>query len=150
MSDCDLSVHLLQTPAPMLASVSLAQRCSVLLAEVVSCRMMALTTDSFPGASQFMPSVVWRCLCASLTTTHIGAPGEGFQCNSFSVVLHESVSLSVNRHCLESNITGAGVSPDSLISAPCVVVGSACGLNLACRLRRSWRLSHLPSSLELH
>jgi len=112
--------------------------------------MMVLTTDSSPGAGHIMPSVVRPCSCSSLTTLHIGAPEEGFRCNSFSLPLHESASLAANRCCLESKTTGAGVSPDSLITAPHGVVGSTPMMDLACRLRRSWRSSRLPASLGSH
>jgi len=47
-------------------------------------------------------------------------------------------------------IAGAGVSPDCLISSPCVVVGSAPRMAMACRLRRSWRSSCLPTSVGSH
>jgi len=112
--------------------------------------MMVLTTDPSPRAGHIMPLVVWPCSCSSLTTLHIGAPEEGFWCNSASLPLHASLSLAANRCCLESKTTGAGVSPDSLISAPRGVVGSAPRMDLACRLRRSWRSSRLPASLGSH
>jgi hypothetical protein len=47
------------------------------------------------------------------------------------------VSLAVNRCCLVSRATGAGVSPDSLIRAPIGVVGRAPRIDLACRLGMS-------------
>jgi len=112
--------------------------------------MMVLTTDSSPGAGYIMPPVVRPCSCSSLTTLHIGAPEEGFRCNSFSLPLHASASLAANRCCLESKTTGAGVTPDSLISAPHGVVGSEPRMDLACRFRRSWRSSRLPASLGSH
>jgi len=112
--------------------------------------MLILTADSAPGAGQFMPLVVRPCSCYFPTTLHIGAPEEGLLCSSFTLLLHASSSLAANRCCLDSMVTGAGVSPDSLISAPCGVVGSAPRMDLACRLRRSWRLSHLPTSLGSH
>ena len=65
----------------------------------------------------------------------------------FSLLLHPFASLAVNRCCLESKITSAGVCPDSLISAPSGVVGSAARMDLACRLMRSSRSSRLPTSL---
>jgi hypothetical protein len=40
-------------------------------------------------------------------------------------------------------MTGVGVSPESLINAPRGVVGSVPRMDLACRLRRSWRSSRL-------
>src|SRR5882757_9059746 len=48
----DPSVNHIQTPAPILASVSLTQRCAALLAAVVSFSMVDLTTDSSPGPGQ--------------------------------------------------------------------------------------------------
>jgi len=47
-------------------------------------------------------------------------------------------------------ITGVGVNPDSLISAPRGVVGSAARRHLACRLRWIWRSSRLPAALGCH
>jgi len=117
---------------------------------VVSSSMVVLTTDSSPGGGQSVPSVVRPWSCSSLIILHIGAPEEGLWCSSFSLLLHAFASLAANRCCLESRITGASVSPDSLISAPCGVVGSAPRMDLACRLRRSWRSSRLPTSLGSH
>jgi len=97
-----------------------------------------------------MPSVVRPCWCSFLTTLHIGAPEEGFLCSSCSLPLHALSSLTANRCCLESKIAGAWVSPDSLISAPLRVVGSAPRMDLACRFMGSWRLSRLPNSLGSH
>jgi len=94
--------------------------------------MMVLTTDSSPGAGHIMPSVVRPCTCTSLTTLHIGAPEEGFLCNTFSLLPHASATLAANHCCLESEITVAGVSPDSLISVTRGVVGSASRMDLAC------------------
>jgi len=145
-SERDPSVHHIQTPAPTLASFSLAKRCAALLAAVLWSSMMVLTADSSPGTSQFMPSVVRPCSCSFLTALHIGAPEAGFWCSSFNLLLHAFASLAVNLCCLESKITGAGVSPASLISAPSGVVGSAARMDLACRFRRSWRSSRLPTS----
>jgi hypothetical protein len=112
--------------------------------------MMVLTTDSSAGASHIMPSVVRPCSCSSLTTLHIGAPEEGFRCSSFSLALHASASLAANRCCLESKTTTAGVSPDSLISAPCGVARTAPRMDLACRLRRNRRSSRPPASSGSH
>jgi hypothetical protein len=134
----------------MLASFSLAQRYPVLLAAAVSSSMVVLTTGSSPGAGQFMPLVVRPCSCSFLTTLHIGAPEEGLLCSSFSMLLHAISSLAANRCYLESRVTGAGVSPDSLISAPRGVEGRAPRMDLGCRLRRSWRSSRLPISLGSH
>jgi len=111
---------------------------------------MVLTTGFWPGASQLMPSVVLPCSCSVSTTQHIGVPDEGSLCSSFSVLLHSFASLAANRCCLESTITGAGVSPDSLINVPVGVVGSAPWMHLACQLRRSWKSSCLPPSLGSH
>jgi len=49
-SERDPSVHHIQTPAPMLASFYLAQRCVAHLAAVVSSSMVVLTTSSSPRA----------------------------------------------------------------------------------------------------
>jgi len=113
--------------------------------------MVALTTVSLPGASQFMPLVVWPCQCSFLTTLHIGVPQEWFWCSSFTWLLHAFSCLAANCCCLQSTITGADVSPYSLLSAPRRVVGSVPRMDLACRLRRrSWRSSRLPTSLGSH
>jgi len=112
--------------------------------------MVVRTTDSSPGGGQSMPSAVRPCLCTCLINLHIGAQEKGLWCSSCSLLLHASASLAVNRCCLASKITCAGVSPDSLISVPCGVVGSAPRMDLACRLRRSWRSSRLPTSLGSH
>jgi len=148
--ECDPSVHHIQTPAPTLASFSLAQRCAALLAAVVSSCMVVLTAGSQPGASQFMPSVVRPCSYSFLTALHIGAPEEGFLGSSFSLLLHAFSILAASRCCLESKISGAGVSPDSLISAPRGVMGSAPRMDLSFRLSGSWRLSRLTTSLGSH
>jgi len=150
LSEHDPSVHHIQTPAPTLASFSLAQRCAALLAAVGSSSMVVLTASTAPGPGQFMPSVVRPCACSFLTALHIGAPEEGFLCSSFSLLLHAFSILAVNCCFLESKITGGGVSPDSLISAPSGVVGSPPRMDLACQLRRSWRSSRLPTSLGSH
>ena len=62
LSERNPSVHHIQTPALILASYCLAQRCAVLLAAVVSYSLVVMTAGSSPGAGQFMPSVVWPCL----------------------------------------------------------------------------------------
>jgi len=85
-----------------------------------------------------------------LDTLHIFAWEEGFWCNSCSLLLHASAILTANLCCLESKITGACVSPDSLICAPRGVGGSAPRMDLACRLWSCWRLSRLPASLGSH
>jgi hypothetical protein len=146
-SEHDPSVHHIQTPAPTLASFSLAQRCAALLAAVSSSSMMVLTTDYSPRAGQFMPSAVRPCWCPFCTALHISAPEVGFWCSSFNLLLHAFASLAVNLWCLESKITGGGVSPASLISAPRGIVGSGLRIDLACQFRRSWRSSRLPTSL---
>jgi len=124
-SECDPSFHHIWTPAPILASFSLAQHCAALVAAVVLSSMVVLTAGSSSGAGQFMLSVFRPCSCSFLTTLHISAPEERLLCCSFSLLLHVFSSLAANRCCLESKVTGAGVSPDSLISAPRGVVGSA-------------------------
>jgi hypothetical protein len=60
-SERDPSLHRIQTPAPILSSFSLAQRCAALLAAAVSSSMVVLTAGSSSGAGQFMPSVVRPC-----------------------------------------------------------------------------------------
>jgi len=112
--------------------------------------MVVLTSGSSPGPGQFIPFVVQRCSCSSLTTLHIGTPEEELQCSSFSFPLHAFSSLAANRFCLESTATGTSVSPNFLISEPRGVVGSAPRMVLACQLRRSWRSSRLPTSLGSH
>jgi hypothetical protein len=112
--------------------------------------MAVLTAGSSPWAGQFMSSVVRPYSCAFLTTLHIGAPEDGLLCSSFSLVLHAFSSLAANRGFLESKVTGAGLSPNSLISAPRRVVGSAPMIDLACRLKSSCRSSRLPSSMGSH
>ena len=144
------SLNHIQTPVPILASLSLSKRCTSFLAAVVSSSMVVLTTNSSPGGGQSVPSVVRACPCYSLITLHVSAPEEGLWCSSFSLPLHAFASLAANRCCLESRITGTGVSPHCLIRVPCGVVGSAPRIDLACRLRRSWMSSRLPTSLGSH
>jgi len=112
--------------------------------------MTALTTDSSPGGSQLMPSVVRPCLCSFFTALHSGAPEEGFWCSLRGLLLHVFASLSAKCCCLDSKITCTGDSPESLIDAPRGVVASAPRMDLACRLRRSCRSSRLPASLGSH
>jgi len=112
--------------------------------------MVVLTAGSSPGAGQLMPSIVQPCSCSFLTTLHIGAPEDVLLFSSFSLLLHAFSSLAANRCCLDSKVTGAGVSPDYLIGAPRGVVCSATRIDLACRLMRSWRSSCLPTSLGSH
>jgi len=149
-SERDPSVRHIETPAPILASFSLAQCCPALSTAVVSSSTVVLTTCSSPEASQLMHSVVRPCSCSFLAPLHIGAPEEGFLCISICLLHHACASLAANRCCLESKITGACVSPDYLISAPCGLVGSTPRMDLAYRLRRSWRSSRLPTALGFH
>ena len=149
-SERDPSVHHIQTPAPTLASFSLAHHCAALLAAEASSSMTVLTTDSSPSGGQLMPSVVRPCSWSFFTALHSGAPEEGFWCSFLSLLLHVFASLATKCCCLDSKIMHVGVSPESLIKAPRGVVDSAPRIDLACRLRRSWRLSRLPASLGSH
>jgi len=81
---------------------------------------------------------------------HIGAPEEGFRCNSFHMVLHASTSLAANCCYLEYKIRGMGVHPDSVISAPRRAVGSTPKMDPACQLRSSWRSTRLTTSWGFH
>jgi hypothetical protein len=132
LSERDPSVYHIQTPAPILASSSLAQRCAALLEAAVSSSIVILTAGSSPRAGELMPSIVRPYSCSFLTTLHIGAPEEGLLCSSFSLLLHAFSIHAANCCCLESKVTGAGISPDSLIRAPRRVVGSASRMDLAC------------------
>jgi hypothetical protein len=76
----DPSVHHIQTPAPTFASFYLGQRCAALLAVVALSSMMVLTTESSPGAGQFMPSVARACACSSLNALHTGVLEQGSWC----------------------------------------------------------------------
>jgi len=71
-------------------------------------------------------------------------------CSCFSLLLHAFSTLAANCCCLQCKITGAGVSPYSLISAPRRVVASTHRMDLACRLRSSCRSSRQPTSLGTH
>ena len=62
----------------------------------------------------------------------MGTPEEGLLCSTFRLLVHAFSSLAGNRCYLESKVTGAGVSPDPLISAPRRVVGSPHRMDLAC------------------
>ena len=97
-----------------------------------------------------MPLVVRPCWCSSLNALHIGTPEERTWCSNLWLLLHVLASLAVNRCCQETNITGDGVVPDSLMSAACEVVRRTPMMDLACRFWRSWRSSCLPTSLESH
>jgi len=79
------------------------------------------------GEESLRRSVHPPCYCL----LRIGAPEEGFCCNSCCLLLYASACLAANHCCLESEIAGAGVSPDSLISAHSGVVGSAPRMDLA-------------------
>jgi len=109
--------------------------------------MTVLTTDTWPRAGQLMPSVVRPWSCSFFTTQHTCIPGVGFWYSFLCLLLHAFASLTAKRCCLDSKITGAGVRPESGISAPGGVVSRAPRIHLACRLRRSWRSSCLPASL---
>jgi len=80
----------------------------------------------------------------------MGLPDEGSLWSSFCLLVHAFASLAAICCCLKFYITGAGVSPDSLINAPLGVVGSAPRTDLARWLRRNWRSSRLPTSLRSH
>ena len=114
----DASVHHIQTPAPTVTSFSVAQHCTALLAVPLSSSRMVLTTGSSTGGGQLMPSALWLCLCFISATRCFGVLEEGSLCISLSLLLYAFASLAAHCCCLESNITGAGVSPDSLINAP--------------------------------
>jgi len=98
LSQRDASVHPMQTPAPTFASFSLAQYFVALLAGLLSSSIMVLTSGFSPGAGQLMSCVARPCLCAILTTRHIGVPDKGSSCSSFSLQLHAFASLAAN-HC---------------------------------------------------
>jgi len=56
----------------------------------------------------------------------------GWSCTAFNLEpSHALASLAVNCCYLESGASGAGVSPDSLISAPIGIVGRAPSIVLA-------------------
>jgi hypothetical protein len=98
-----------------------------------------------------MPSVVRWCSCSVWTTRHFGVLDEGCLCSSFSLLPNVFASLSAKCCCcLESKITGAGVSPDFLINTSLGVVGSTPGMDLVCHLKRCWKLFHLPTTLGSH
>ena len=116
----------------------------------MSSSIVVVTTDSSTWGGQSLPSLVRPCTCSFLITLHIGALEEWMWCSSFSMQRHVCVNLAVNRCCLESKITGSGVSPDSLIIARSGVVGCAPRMDLDRGLRRSWRSSCLPTSGGSH
>jgi len=75
--------------------------------------------------------------CCFVLTVNIGARAVGWLCTAISFEpAHALVSVAVNRCCLASRTTGAGVSPDFLISALIGVVGRAPRVDLACPLSR--------------
>jgi len=74
----------------------------------------------------------------------------GSWCSLLNLLLHTVASLTAKRRCLDSKISGADLSPESLIDAPHGILGSAPRIDLAFRLKRSWRLSRLPASLGSH
>jgi len=74
-------------------------------------------------------------------------PGRGIWCTFLIVLVHAFASLTAKCCCLDSKITGAGISTESRINAPRGFVGSAPRIDLTCRLRRSWRSSRLPYSV---
>jgi len=94
--------------------------------------MTVLTTDSSPAAGQLRPSVVQPCLGSFSTALHTGIPEERFWCSFNRLLLHAFDSLSAVRCYLDSRITAAGVSSESLIFAPSGVVVSAPTIDLAC------------------
>ena len=150
LSEQDQSAHNIQTPAPISACFAPAGHRAVLLAAVVVSSLVVLTWDSSSGAGHIVPSVVRPSSCYSLTTLHIAAPEAGFWGRFFSLPLHVSASLFAYHCCLESKITAAGVSPDSVISEPRGAVGSVPRIDQACLLSRSWRSSRQPTSLGSH
>ena len=79
---------------------------------------MVLTIGFSRGAYQLMSLVVRLCSCSSSTTRHLSVPDEGSSGRSFSLLLHVFATLAANHCCLQSKITGVGVSPDSLIGVP--------------------------------
>jgi hypothetical protein len=80
------------------------------------------------GVARRITCGFWR----DLHCVDVGVPDEGSSCSSITLLLAVFVSLTANRCCPESEITGVRVSPDSLISAPFGVVGLAPRTNLAC------------------
>jgi len=145
LSEHDPSVHHIQTATPHFASFSLAPYSVALLALHLSSSIRVLATGSSPQASQLMPSILQKCWYLNSTTCRIGVWDKQSSCGSSSLLVHECPALGAHRCCFECLITSAGVSPDCLIKAPLGVPGSTPWAELACYLRRSWRLSHLPT-----
>ena len=69
---------------------------------------------------------------------------------SHKLLLHSFPRFTAYHSCLESKITGAGVSLNLLLSACCGVMRSQCMADLACGLKMSWRLSRMATSLGSH
>jgi len=109
--------------------------------------MTDLTAGSLSVLGQLMVSASRPLLCSLVITLNIGAPDAGWSCTAFSFEpSHALASLTVNRYCLLSRVTGAGVGAASLISAPIGVVGRAPRDDPACQMSRSCRSCHLPMS----
>jgi hypothetical protein len=102
------------------------------------------------GGGNLVRSIVRPCSCSSLNNLQISAQEEELWCTSFSLLLHVFDSLAVNPCCLESRMTGTGLSRDSLINAPWEVGGNTPWMDLSCRLRTSSRSSRLPTAWGSH
>ena len=77
-SDRNTSGHIIHTPPPTLASVSLAQRLTSLFAAVSSLTITVLTSGSSSGLGQCVVSASWPRWCSLLMTVHICAPDVGW------------------------------------------------------------------------
>jgi len=88
-----------------------------------------------------MSSVVRPCSYSISTTHHIGVLYEWWSCSSFSFPLHALASFTANRCWLEFQITGTGVSHDTLMSAPFGMVGGVPG--------RIWLVDRGPAGSRL-
>jgi hypothetical protein len=106
-----------------------------------------MITESLLGAGYFMPLGRWPRWRLFLSTLHISAPGATFWCSFFILFVQAFASQAVNLWYLEATITGTGVSPALIISSPQEVVYSTPSMDMACRFGRSWRSSHLSTSL---
>jgi hypothetical protein len=132
-SDCESSVYHIQTLAPTLASLTLGQRIASLLAAVSSLSMTVLTAGSSLGLGQRMVSASRHRSCSLVITLHISAPDVAWSCTALSLEpWHALVSLGVNHCCLAFRAIGAGVSSDSLTSAPIGIMGRAPRVSLVC------------------
>jgi hypothetical protein len=140
----------MKTPAQTLPCICHALSCAALCAVLLTSSIMDFTIGSSPGARELMPSVVRPWPGSVLTTRHMGVPDKGSSWSSFRLMLYEYARLAANRCCLESRLTGMGVSPDFLIIAPHGVIRSAPKTDLACGLRRRRRSYRLCFSLESH